>query len=102
MQLELPEYTGFEIVKATDFQKLDELRDQIFSILKKYFPIGSDNIDYELNNLHQHFEKLTDSELNTTRVKIIHEINASVNCGKLVFDAFKTCIEKSLICSEIL
>ena len=46
--------------------------------------------------MHQHFEKLTDSELNTTRVKIIHEINASVNCGKLVFDAFKTCIEKSL------
>ena len=36
MHLELPEYTGFEIVKATDFQKLDELRDQVFGILKKF------------------------------------------------------------------
>ena len=96
MEPVMNEYKGFEIVKANNIHKLEELRDQVYAIVKKSLSLSSNDVERELNNLHQNLSNLSDGELNDVRVKMIQQINQSLDCGELIFEAFHQHIEGSL------
>ena len=96
MEPAISEYKGFEIVRANNLDKLEELRNQVYAIIKRNLGLKSNDPEYALNNLHQNLSDLSDGELNEVRIKIIQQISQSVDCGELIFEAFNQHIEGNL------
>ncbi|MDA8675831.1 hypothetical protein N9M53_03980 [Alphaproteobacteria bacterium] len=92
---------GFFVSNSENFELLKELREKIFKLVKKHLNYEHTNSEYGLNYLHELISIGSEAELNEKRVALIQDINASVDCGEIIFMAFEGQI-RSIIGNDIL
>lgn len=78
---------GYAIVSAENTEALNTLRREIFQRAKRVFDHSGDDIEDFFNNFHK--LDITGARLNELRMKLISEVNDSVDSGSLIFEAFK-------------
>ena len=91
---------GYQVFNATNENTLNEIINKVKELFIKNFDIDERDRDI-FNDFHKILPKISSAELNEKRTKIIKELNESLDCGKLLFEAFKDIIIK-LIGPDIL
>lgn len=83
---------GYAVVDADEFEYLEKIRAQIFSLTKEIFRLPDAEPEMGLNNFHKNIEGMPLGQLNKLRIDLIQRITAECDVREQVFKAF----EKSL------
>ena len=78
---------GYSIVEASSRQKMVTLREQIFDRAKKLVPYRGESVETFLNQFHDY--RLSSTELNEVRLKLVQELSRELSVSRDVFEAFE-------------
>ena len=80
--------TGWEIFDTVDINSLNNLRNDIYSEIKKEFNLEEDNPEIGLNNFHKLSKNISETDLNQKKINVIGKISSNKKLVDLIFNSY--------------
>ena len=87
---------GFIVQDCDKVEPLKEIQLCLSELIQKHFEFKNNDPLISLNQVHKLSPHLKEVEINDKRMKLIHDFNNLIDCGKLIFSAFQKTITNLL------